>query len=123
MKMTKLTKEAIERLVAAPVEVKLWNGCYNTATVKANFARHVYELAVEVTHPLLTWQCGDKSDVSLTFWQSCNGSRMSIPEELQNKIAEMRVAATMQDSEAQAISDSNREAQRETWRAMGVRGF
>ena len=117
--MGNLTTEAIKRLVSAPVEVKLWNGCYNTASVKATFARYSYELTVQVTHPLLAWQCGDKNEASLFFWQSCNGRQIEIPAELRHKIGEMRVAATMNESEAQAISDSNKSMYRDSCLAMG----
>ena len=106
--MGNLTTEAIKRLVSAPVEVKLWNGCYNTASVKATFARYSYELTVQVTHPLLAWQCGDKNEASLFFWQSCNGRQIEIPAELRHN-----------DSEAQAISDSNKSMYRDSCLAMG----
>lgn len=115
----KLTAQAIKRLLAAPIEVRLWNGCYNTATAKVTFARHAYELIVEVTHPLLAWQCGDHSKVSLVFWQSSNGRQIEMPAELQSKIKEMQAVATMKDSEAQAISNSNQDIYRETCREMG----
>ena len=104
--MHKLTKQAINRLKESPITVGLWNGCFNRATVKAKFARYTIEIYVDVTHPELVWQCGDKKDCYLIDWR--DGYQQPIPEELNELVERMKQAATMTDAYAKALSDKNR---------------
>lgn len=119
-KFPTLTKEAINRLQAAPVEVRLWNGCFNIARVKADFARHSFELAVEVTHPLLQWPCGNKSNVTLMLRKANSGHPLDIPEGLLAKISEMKTAATMADIDAAKIDRKFRASVAHTMCELGM---
>lgn len=105
--MNKLTKQALKRLQEAPVEVRLWNGCFNTASVKAEFSRYSVELRVQVTHSALEWQCGNKNAVELIYWKGCTGEHLEIPTELGNLVEELRFAGTMSDEQAQSLSRNN----------------
>ena len=105
--MEKLTKQALTRLQEAPVKVKLWNGCFNTASVEAKFSRYSIELRVEATNPLLEWQCGNKNEVTLVYWKSCEGQRIEIPTELNALVEKLRSAATMSNEEAAKLVREN----------------
>ncbi len=119
--MVTITKQAINRLKAAPIEVRLWNGCFNKAKVITNYSNNKsYELTVEVTHPLLEWQCGVHNEVVLTLWKGCTGHRCEIPEELNSLIEEMKSCATMQDDEALAISARNEQGFMVSMKELGV---
>lgn len=64
----KLTKQAIKRLNEAPIDVALWNGCFNIVTAKALYSGgKSFELRVEVTHPELEWQCLKHGSVFLVI--------------------------------------------------------
>lgn len=104
----KLTKEAIKRLYASPVHVQLWNGCFNRATATANFARHRFELRVDVTHPFLKWQCGTKDEVCLIHWST--GHHIDIPDELYELVHTLTIEASMSDEEAMKLSEKNYQA-------------
>jgi hypothetical protein len=122
--MTKstLTPQAINRLIEAPIKVSLWNGCFNRAMATAEFAKHRFELAVEVTHPLLHWQCGDKNETSLVKWKSHEGMPVEIPESLNAKIALMVAAATMTKEEAEKLSARNKASYANSMDEMGFTG-
>lgn len=109
MGTSKLTKQGIGRLSDAPAVAKLMNGCYNVVTAKAVFSRYTLELKVEVTHPALVWQSGDRNKASLTYWEGYRGYPVDIPEELEEKIKVMRILGTMGDNEAAALSKENAE--------------
>jgi sRNA-binding regulator protein Hfq len=98
--MKKLTKQALTRLQETPVKVKLWNGCFNVASVEAKFSRYSIELRVETTNPLLKWQCGNKNEVALIYWKSGNGQRLEVPAELNALVGKLRAAGTMSNEEA-----------------------
>ena len=116
----KVTKQALARLNASPVEVTLYNGCFNKATVKAVFSRYTLELRVEVTHPALQWQCGNKNAVELVCWKGCNGSLLPLPNELLPLVEKLREAATMTNEEATALSKENAAAFAGAMAAMGM---
>lgn len=105
----KFTKEALKRLNDAPINIRLMNGCFNRAEAVAEFARHRFELIVDVTHPVLHWQCGDRNGVRLYLMKGNCGHRIDMPDSLQEKVSEMQKAATMSDSEAREISTRNAE--------------
>lgn len=105
----RFTKEALNRLNEAPISIRLMNGCFNRAEAVAEFSRHRFELIVDVTHPALHWQCGDRSEVKLYLMKGNCGHRIDMPDSLQEKVAEMQKAATMSDSEAREISMRNAE--------------
>ena len=105
--MMKLTKQALTRLQEAPVKVKLWNGCFNVASVEAKFSRYSVELRVETTNPLLEWQCGNKNEVTLVYWKSCEGRRIEVPAELNALVEKLRSAGTMSNEEAAKLSRGN----------------
>jgi hypothetical protein len=109
MGTSKLTKQGIGRLSDAPAVAKLMNGCYNVVTAKAVFSRYTLELKVEVTHPALVWQSGDRNGASLTYWEGCMGHLVKIPKELEEKVKAMRILGTMGDNEAAALSKENTE--------------
>lgn len=104
--MHKLTKQATAKLLEAPIKVDLWNGCFNRAVVKAKFARYTIDINVDVIHPELVWQCGDKKDCYIIDWR--DGYTQPIPEELSELVERMKQAATMTDEEAKELSDRNR---------------
>ena len=103
-----MRKSTMSKLIEAPVQVKLWNGCFNVATCKVELSNATYELKVKVTHPHLQWQCGDKNSVELCKWVGCNGHFLEIPEGLNDKVAQMKNMATMSDEEAKEISRMNK---------------
>lgn len=117
----KPTKQVINKFKTQPIEVRLWNGCFNRATVEVKQSRYNYILSVEVTHPHLVWQCGDKNSVELVYWKSCTGTHIEIPPELHDLIAEMKVRATMQDDEAARISAENRASFNQAMQDMGFK--
>ena len=105
--MEKLTRQAVARLNASPIEVRLWNGCFNRAVAKAEFSRYTLELRVEVTHSALQWQCGNKNAVELVYWKGDEGSHLSLPQELLPLVEKLKEAATMTNEEAYRLSSEN----------------
>ena len=104
----KLTKQAIKRLYASLIDVRLWNGCFNIATATANFARHRFELSVEVTHPFLQWQCGNRDKVCLIHWTNGGmGHHIDIPDDLLELVHTLTIEASMSDEEAMKLSKEN----------------
>lgn len=101
-----MNSRTIKNLYAQPIKVALWNGCFNKAVVRYN----QYELTVEVTHPLLVWQCGDHKDIILIKWKSSSGQLVEIPDSLNALVESMKVAATMTDEEAQNLSTKSAES-------------
>lgn len=118
--MMKLTKQALARLQEAPVKVRLLNGCFNVASVEAKFSRYSVELCVETTNPLLEWQCGNKNEVSLIYWKSCEGQRMEVPAELNALVEKLRSAGTMSNEEAAKLSRENSTALASALEALGL---
>jgi len=118
--MMKLTKQALTRLQEAPVEVRLWNGCFNVASVEAKFSRYSVELRVQTTNPLLEWQCGNKNEVSLVYWKSCEGQNMEVPAELNALVEKLRSAGKMSNEEAAKLSRENLAAFSSTFEALGL---
>lgn len=106
--MKKLTKQAIKRLIDSPKKVKMYNGCFNVVIATAKYSGNKsYELRVEVTHPYLYWQCGNKQEVKLVAWEGCAGTPIDIPEELNDLIVEMELLGTLTDEQAAEISARN----------------
>jgi hypothetical protein len=102
-----MTKQATKRLLNSNLEVKLYNGCFNVVTAKVEFSRYSWELRVEVTHPTLAWQCGDKSEITLWLWQGSSGVRVEVPEELNELVEKMKKAGQMTDAAAYELSRIN----------------
>ena len=105
-----LTKQAITRLNTAPVAVQVVNGCFNIVTVIAAFSRYRVELRVEVTHPALAWQCGDRNFVELIYWKGCDGEWLELPSELEVLVERLKVAGAMSDEQARNLSGENASA-------------
>jgi hypothetical protein len=118
--MMKLTKQALARLQKAPVEVRLWNCCFNIASVVAEFSRYSVELRVETTNPLLEWQCGNKIEVALIYWKGGDGRRMEVPAELNALVEKLRSAGTMSNEEAAKLSRENAAAFTSACVALGL---
>lgn len=118
--MEKLTKQAVARLLASPVEVRLINGCFNIATAIAAFSRYSIELRVEVTHPFLQWQRGRGDRVELNYWKGSEGNFMEVPSELEPLVEKLRKAATMADEEARRIGTKNAIAAAELMKELGL---
>ncbi|NBR24657.1 MAG: hypothetical protein EBU08_12990 [Micrococcales bacterium] len=118
--MMKITKQALTRLQEAPVKVRLWNGCFNTASVIAEFSRYSVELRVETTNPLLEWQCGNRNEVALIYWKSNDGQRMEVPAELSVLVDKLRAAGTMSDEESAKLSHENAAAFTSACVALGL---
>ncbi len=116
-----ITQNAISRLNSSAIDVRMLNGCYMVATAVAEFSRHKSELRVEVTHPLLTWQCGDKKAVELIMWRGGHGRCINVPDELQQLVERMKLSATMPDDEAARVSHENKEAYSTAMRELGFR--
>ena len=119
MEKIKLTKNTIKKFYNTPIEVNLWNGCFNKAEVNIKNNHKTYRLEVYVTHPLLTWQCGDRKEVNLIF-DGYVHSEVCIPEELNKLIVKMREAATMTDEEAAALSQGNKALFRRSMSELGL---
>ena len=79
-----------------------------------------YELSVEVTHPLLHWQCGNQNGVKLLKWVGCSGEHIEIPTELKEKIADMQKLATMTDEQARNLSAENQRAFAHAMYELGI---
>ena len=118
--LMKLTKQALTRLQEAPVKVRLWNGCFNTASVVAEFSRYSVELRVETTNPLLEWQCGNRNEVALIYWKGNDGQRMEVPAELSVLVDKLRAAGTMSDEEAAKLSRRNAAAFASAYVVLGL---
>jgi len=114
-----LTRQALTRLNSAPVMVKLWGGCFNTASVTASFSRYSVELRVQVTHPSLQWQCGNKNAVELVYWKGCSGVPLEVPSELEVLVEKLRSAGTMSDEQARNLSRENASAFAEVANQLG----
>jgi hypothetical protein len=114
----RLTKQAVKRFYESPITVRLWNGCFNRAVVIAKFSRHTIELSVDVTHPELVWQCGDKKEVSLVDWRE--GLVRKPPKELEPLVERMKQMATMSDEEAAKISTRNKQSFYDSMRELGM---
>ena len=65
-----IPKRAINKLLNGKIEIRLVNGCYNEARVKATNAGGMCELSVSVTHPELRWMSPAPDDVSLILWDA-----------------------------------------------------
>lgn len=119
MEKVELTKNTIKKFYNTPIEVSMWNGCYNIAEVNITNNRKDYRLEVTIVHPLLHWQCGDKSSVRIV----CHGyvyPEAQIPNELDDLIAKMRELATMTDDEANAISQENKQIFYQGFKELGL---
>lgn len=118
-----LTKQTMARLQESDIQVRLVNGCFKVATAEAVFSRHKVELTVEVTHPMLVWQCGDRREVRLTLWRGCSGFQMDVPEgmtQLAPLIERMREAATMSDEDALHLKEENCKLFLEACESLGI---
>ena len=118
--MKELTKQALARLQEAPVEVRLYNRCFNVASVQVEFSRYSVELRVETTNPLLEWQCGNKNEVALVYWKRGEGRRIEIPTELSALVEKLRAAGTMSNEEAVNLSRENSTAFTAACAELGV---
>ena len=119
MEKIELAKNTIKKFYDTPIEVNLWNGCFNKAEVNVTNNRRDYRLEVYVTHPLLHWQCGDKNEVNII----CQGyvySQEQIPNELDDLIAKMRELATMDDKDADALSQENKQIFHQSMKELGL---
>lgn len=117
----KLSKQCIKQFKLQPIKVRLWNGCFNKAEVEVKQSRCSYTLSVEVTHPALVWQCGDKNSVRLVYWKGSGGHCIEIPPELEDLVTEMKLVATMQDDEAARISVENYASFNQAMKDMGFK--
>lgn len=120
MNKSTLTAQAVKRLAAAPVEVRLFNGCFNVASVKTKFSRYEVELRVQVTNPLLEWQCGNKNAVELIYWKSCEGTCLSVPTELEPLVQKLQEAAAMSEEEARRLNRENATAFLRAYQQLGL---
>lgn len=116
----KLTKQAINKLLKAEPKVTLFNGCFNEVTAVAEFSKYKVELTVEVTHKVLTWQCGDRKDVRLVYWRGCSGTHMDIDPLLLDKIEDMRKIGVMLNDDARELSMRNAKAFSESFKELGL---
>jgi hypothetical protein len=116
----KVTKQALTRLNASPVEVRLWNGCFNKAIAKAEFSRYTLELRVEVTHSALQWQCGNKNAIELVYWKGSEGFQLPLPKELLPLVEKLKEAATMTNEEARQLSAENASAFAQAFEELGT---
>ena len=115
-----LTKQAINRLKESELEVKLINGCYNEVRAVAKYSGgRKYELRVQVTHPSLTWACGDKNSVELIEWNGCRGLHLDIPKELNSLVDKMKGLGKMCDIEATEHSKGLVETLMDSYKEMG----
>jgi hypothetical protein len=115
-----MTKQALKRLLNSNLEVKLYNGCFNVVTAKAEFSRYSWELRVEVTNQALAWQCGNKSEVTLWLWQGSSGVQVDVPEELNELVEKMKKAGQMTDEAARELSRANASLFEEAMTELGT---
>ena len=115
-----MRKNTIDKLIQSPVTVQLLNWCFNQATSVVELRSCKYELRVDVTHPLLHWQCGDKNGIELVKWVGCSGEHIVIPTELKEKIADMQKLATMTDEQARNLSAENQRAFAHAMAELGI---
>jgi len=118
--MTTMTKQALKKLLNSNLEVKLYNGCFNVVTAKAEFSRYSWELRVEVTNQALAWQCGNKSEATLWLWQGSSGVRVDLPEELNELVEKMQKAGQMTDEAARELSRANASLFEEAMTELGM---
>ena len=98
----KLTKKTLEKLCAAPVEVKLYNGNFNRASVKINNNKVTYELHVSDTHEMLKWFsiCKEPKTQFIVWYTSCTGIHCALPDELKELEQKLLESAKMTDEYA-----------------------
>lgn len=114
-----LTKKALQKFYNSPIEVRLLNGCFNRAVVEVANNRKEYSLRVDVTHPFLEWQCGNKDGIELVY-KGYIYTGEDIPKELNELIEKMKEAATMTDEEAFATSSRSMSAFRTSMKELGI---
>lgn len=105
--ISSISKQGVQKLLNASIEKKLVNGCFMKVAAIAKFSKYSLELRCEVTHPLLEWQCGKKNEVNIIKWIGCSGYYMDIPEELSDKISQMKTFGTMTSEEANSLRKEN----------------
>ena len=92
-----LTKTTIKKLYAAPINVSLWNGNFNVASVKIHNNKKDYEIRYELSHPRLEVFSGKRDRCELIVWGNCVGLHESVPEELQELVQKLKESATMSE--------------------------
>lgn len=120
--MSKLTKQAIKRLLKSPYDIRIINNSFKQAAAFGLFSRKKYELRVNVVHPLLEQFCGPQPEVEIVFWEGRFGVFIQdIPEELTPLIEEMKVACVMTNDEARVHYEHNERAMNECYRELGLK--
>jgi len=104
-----ITREAIKRLLASDLSVRLVNNSFNEVSAVAQFSGgRKYELFVYVFHKDLMWVSGNNArTVGLIEWRGGRGEHLEIPQELLELISEMKEFGKMSDEEASRLSSEN----------------
>lgn len=104
-----LTKRHINKLYKASPTVQLTNGCYNVVSCKVKCNKRLVEVCVEVTHPSLYWQCGNKESVSIADYITTSAGIVydGVPEVLEPLVEKMKALGKMDDDFAEALSSKN----------------
>ena len=108
-----ITKLAVKKMYATPIDVKLWNGNFNVASVTASNNKKRYELRYELSHEKLEPFSGERDKVDFIVWVGNSGVHEDIPDELLSLVTTLKAAATMSDEQAYNICAKNLEALRE----------
>ncbi len=92
-------------MLEANISVRTINGVYQEAQVTVILSgSNRYELRVQNTHPMMLDLDvdGGHQAVTLVGWKNSRGYLVEIPQQLHQKIIEMRSAATLSNEEALA---------------------
>lgn len=120
----------LKKLTEAEPKVRLINGCYNEVSVKFAHGTRGVSLEVEVTHPTLAWQCGDKKKVRFVLYntRAMNGGIVRIFDEdsaqeypeLFQIVSKMRKQGELSDAVAHKLSAENKKAFQEAMADLGI---
>lgn len=113
-----LTKQTIKKLNEAPVEVKLWNGNFNVASVKIHNNKKDYELLYELSHPLLEQYSGKRDKCEFLVWTGHSAPNASPPEELKGLVQRLKEAAIMPNDVVIELLIRNYKAVEEFYKAF-----
>ncbi len=116
-----LTKRTVEKLYAAPIDVTLYNGNFNKASVKVKNNKVEYELVVEDTHPLLRSLsiCKEPKTTFIVWGSPYMGVNEKIPDCLKDLESKLLSATKMTDEYAAQLYTNMVSALNEFYEDMG----
>lgn len=121
--MQPLTKKHIQKLLAAPVDVSLWNGTFNRVVVEAICNQRKFRIEVDVTHPLLLWNRSTHEQFKIKIIDNhavYSDTDINLQKEIQDIIENMVNTGKMSDEMAQGLSLILKDSYQEFCKEMGI---